>query len=244
MKKHTILATSLLTLGLGIGLSTSSQITSAKSSVKIVKTYHMKNALTRYSFNGNIYSSRYLKKVTHKGYNYPNTKWQVNYSVKVKKSNGKAAVYYNIKNGKVKGWIWKGYLSDKPQVKKAAQYKNAGRTINGVKLNANGVAILPTTKHAAATRKLPLSVPVSNKNVRGFAHLNDLRKALIKFHSAYNHASSSIQKDYKMYLDSYTESYEGFITNQYNTNSNATQGFVNKTLKNTRLATKDVLDGK
>nr|WP_252892847.1 hypothetical protein [Lentilactobacillus otakiensis] len=42
MKKHTILATSLLTLGLGIGLSTSSQITSAKSSVKIVKTYHMK----------------------------------------------------------------------------------------------------------------------------------------------------------------------------------------------------------
>lgn len=137
MNKHTILATALLTLGLGLELSTSTQITSAKSSVKIIKTHHMNNALSRYSFNGNIYSSSSLKKVTHKGYNYPKTKWTVNDSAKIKKADGKTAVYYNIKNAKVSGWIWRGYLSNKPQVKKAATYKKANKVINWKKPSQN-----------------------------------------------------------------------------------------------------------
>lgn len=240
MNKHTILATALLTLGLGIGLSTSTQITSAKSSVKIIKTHHMSNALTGYSFNGNIYSSRYLKKVTHKGYNYPKTKWSVNYSAKVKKSNGKAGVYYNIKNGKVKGWIWKGYLSDKPQVKKAAQYKNAGRTINGVKLNANGVAILPKAKKVRHNYKgsnalnpkkyLPLSIPVSNTNVYGYKKMDTYRKYLLRFKDA--NKNSNEKKEYQSYyLD-----YESIVSGNAPSLNVLTQNDVNNNITDLKYA--------
>lgn len=175
------------------GITTTCSV-SANSRVKVVKVNKIK-ARTMFSTGGNIYTSRYLKKVAHKGYNYPRTKWKVNLSVKVKKSNHKSAVYYYIanKNNGIKGWIWRGYLANKPDYKEAQANKKAANkttTKNGVKIR-NGVAVLPKTNKihhnykgsSAVNHKkfLSLNVPVSNTNVYGYKHLNTYRKDLLKF---------------------------------------------------------------
>jgi len=83
---------------------------------KQLKHHYFKHSYTKYSKKGLIYTTRSLKHWNHKGANYKKTAWTTNQSVTVKKSNGKTAVYYYIKNKKngIKGWIWRGYLASKP----------------------------------------------------------------------------------------------------------------------------------
>lgn len=61
---------------------------------------------------GTIYSSAHLTKVAHYAKNYSHTTFTRTNQAKVKKSNGKVAIYQYIKAGNTKGWIWHSYLKD------------------------------------------------------------------------------------------------------------------------------------
>jgi len=81
---------------------------------KQISHHYFKHTYIKYSQGGLIYTTRSLKHWSHKALNYRTTPWTTNQSVKVKKSNGKTAVYYYIRNKKngIKGWIWRGSLVD------------------------------------------------------------------------------------------------------------------------------------
>lgn len=104
-------------------LNASAKVRSSRQlSVKKIKktAYHV--------YHGYMYSSTKLTKKTHNAANFPRTTFYATKSAKIKKPNGKTAVYYYISNksGKVKGWIWHSEL------KKIVSYKQAKADIKFV----------------------------------------------------------------------------------------------------------------
>jgi len=102
---------------------------------KIISTKAIKKTAYHAKF-GYLYSSAKLTKKLHNATNYPNTTFYATKSTKVKRRNGKTAVYYYVKNkkGNVKGWIWHGNLS-KIDLKDLAQRKSdIKKTIAAIKL--------------------------------------------------------------------------------------------------------------
>lgn len=72
---------------------------------------------------GYLYKDATLKHKLHSVKNYSKVKFVVSKEAIVKKSNGKRAIYYRTKSGKVTGWIWHGYLA-KVSVKKSTTTQN------------------------------------------------------------------------------------------------------------------------
>lgn len=110
-----ILAMTLGTVS-GVGVSTiSSPKALAKTKLARVISYKRLNK-TPYNVNkGYLYTNPRLNKKAHKAANYLSWTFYATESAKVKKTNGKAAVYYYLKSGnsKIKGWICAGNLSKK-----------------------------------------------------------------------------------------------------------------------------------
>ncbi|GAX06360.1 hypothetical protein IWT25_01704 [Secundilactobacillus pentosiphilus] len=72
---------------------------------------------------GYLYKDATLKHKLHSVKNYSKVKFVVSKEAIMRKANGKKAVYYRVKSGKVTGWIWNGYLA-KVSVKKPTRTQN------------------------------------------------------------------------------------------------------------------------
>ena len=119
-------AVGVLSLSMGVAAMPSNtlNVLAKTKAAKVLSSKHIKK--TAYHINaGYLYSSAKLTKKRHNGKNYLKTTFYATKSAHVKKSNGKKAVYYYIKNskGSVKGWAWHGNLS-KVNVKALAQRKS------------------------------------------------------------------------------------------------------------------------
>ncbi|WP_260339778.1 CAP domain-containing protein [Levilactobacillus parabrevis] len=125
----------LVVLGLGVGFVTNStsspsdslSITAqAKKTVKVFATKKLAKKAVHVK-KGNIYASAKLTKVTHNAKNYKHTTFYRTKQVKVVKTTGKKAVYQYIQtsNGKVKGWIWHGFLKNGKAPKAKAGFDTA-----------------------------------------------------------------------------------------------------------------------
>lgn len=76
---------------------------------KVVKYYHHNYQNLKLK-KGYLYNSKTLTKKIHKAKTYRNHTFKSKTQVKLKKSNGKKALYYFVYSGKVKGYIWSGYI--------------------------------------------------------------------------------------------------------------------------------------
>lgn len=100
---------------------------SAASKTKVLKVSKLKKTSYLVS-SGYLYTSDKLTKKAHNARNYLHTTFYAYDAATVRKSNGKKAVYYYIKNksGSVKGWIWHGNLV------KPKSYKQQQSDINAM----------------------------------------------------------------------------------------------------------------
>jgi len=118
-------AITALTFSLGAVIVPNTTLSaSAKTkAAKVLKTKKMKKT-AYHAKGGYIYSSTKLTKKSFKAFKHLKTTFYATKSVTVKKSNGKTATYYYIKNskGSIKGYIWKGNLK-KINTKNMAQRK-------------------------------------------------------------------------------------------------------------------------
>ncbi|MFC6179753.1 hypothetical protein [Lactiplantibacillus daowaiensis] len=113
-KLFKLAAVGVLSLSMGVAAmpSNTMNVAAKTKSAKLISSKSMKK--TAYHINGGyVYSSAKLTKKNHNGKNYLRTTFYATKSATVKKTNGKKAVYYYIKNskGSVKGWAWRGNLS-------------------------------------------------------------------------------------------------------------------------------------
>ncbi len=129
----------LLSGGLFVGASVNTSATptitaQAKSkSTKVVKVSYKKLSQKAYHAKaGILYTTSKLTKVGHYAVHYKNTTFYTYDQGTVKRANGKKAIYYYVKssNGKVKGWIWHGYLTKgkAPAAKKTTSTKSTTTT--------------------------------------------------------------------------------------------------------------------
>lgn len=111
MRKKVILTAFAASL---IGFS--SLTTPVVHATKVLKYSNIKNNPYN-AISGYMYKHANLKNKVHNADNYPLTTFYTRKSVQVKRNNGNKAVYYYVinGNGKVKGWIWRGYLVRKVQ---------------------------------------------------------------------------------------------------------------------------------
>lgn len=122
-KKLTI---GLLAVGMGVAAVPASTLPvfAKTKAAQVISTTQLKKPA--YHANaGYLYSSTKLTKKSHNAMNYLKTTFYATKSAKVKRSNGKTATYYYVKNkkGSVKGWIWHGNLT-KINTKNLAQRKS------------------------------------------------------------------------------------------------------------------------
>jgi len=97
-------------------------------SAKVIKTTKLHK--TAYQTTGGyIYTSAKLTKKKYNAAKYLSTKFYATKSSKVKKRNGKSAIYYYVQssNKRIKGWIWKGNLQ------KVQQYGQAKKDVAAMK---------------------------------------------------------------------------------------------------------------
>ncbi|GEP23689.1 D-alanyl-D-alanine carboxypeptidase [Lentilactobacillus diolivorans] len=85
--------------------------TSFANSTYVSGTHQLTTASYR-AVSGYLYRSPKLITKLHNADNYPLTTFYASKSVNITRSNGNRAVYYYVKNGngKIHGWIWRGYL--------------------------------------------------------------------------------------------------------------------------------------
>lgn len=124
MQKFGKLTTAMLIGLFGVGgtVAVNGTTASAKTkAAKIVSYTNIKNTKV-HATKGTIYTSAKLSKVAHYAKNYKTYTFTRTNQAKVKKNNGKVAIYQYIKssNGKVKGWIWHNDLKDGPATKSSS----------------------------------------------------------------------------------------------------------------------------
>lgn len=116
-KSRVLLATTLLTTSVGLGILANNQPTTAQAKVraaKVLKTTAIKKQA--YNINGGyLYKNAKLTKKATSSRHLLKTTLYTYKSANVKKTNGKKAIYYYVKNksGSVKGWAWRGNLQKK-----------------------------------------------------------------------------------------------------------------------------------
>ncbi|AQW22298.1 hypothetical protein PL11_002280 [Lentilactobacillus curieae] len=93
-----------------IGLTTINSSAKSKGAT-VVSTRKIAKTPNRL-VSGYLYTTASLTKKAHNADNYPRTTFYTYRSATIRKANGNKAVYYYVKNGngRVKGWIWRGYL--------------------------------------------------------------------------------------------------------------------------------------
>jgi len=141
----------LLTGSFGIGMissvvpnmnSNSTDVAQAKTtSARVISSKKLaKHAV--HAAKGHIYSSTRLTKTTHYAKNYKHTTFYRTKQAKVVKANGKKSIYQYIKtsNGKVRGWIWHGYLKNGKAPKKSVTSDSAA--FNVAKANKNFLSLV------------------------------------------------------------------------------------------------------
>lgn len=111
-----IIIATLVATGFGaITLTAQATTANAKTRTLLVTKYYPSFKVKAWGnhnhIKGYMYTSRQLNKRAHKLSNYAHTTFKVSTKVKLLKSNHRVANYYYIKsaNGKIKGYIWKGY---------------------------------------------------------------------------------------------------------------------------------------
>ncbi|WP_125765337.1 hypothetical protein [Levilactobacillus mulengensis] len=161
-------AITALTFSLGAVIvpSTTLSASAKKKSAKVIRSKKMKK--TAYHANGGyIYSSAKLTKKSHKAFNYLKTTFYATKSVTVKKTNGKTATYYYIKNskGNVKGYIWKGNLkkvNTKALAQRRADIKHVLAAIRSMSTDDQGWALdsmkYVTTSNTYDDSQLPYAI--------------------------------------------------------------------------------------
>jgi len=161
-------AITALTFSLGAVIvpSTTLSASAKKKSAKVIRSKKMKK--TAYHANGGyIYSSAKLTKKSHKAFNYLKTTFYATKSVTVKKTNGKTATYYYIKNskGNVKGYIWKGNLkkvNTKALAQRKADIKHVLSAIRSMSTDDQGSALdsmkYVTTSNTYDDSQLPYAI--------------------------------------------------------------------------------------
>lgn len=166
-----------------------------------------------------VYNSEYLR-----SYSVTTSinKFDSKAQITVKLPNGKMAKYRyviggngtNLKYGLINGWLFSGYLTPKSSPKK----------VHHVKVDKTTHAIPKVLKKS-----------VSNTNVNGFKHVNDLRLALLKankqisVHSNYYNAKNSLYYA-KHDLNDYVALYNDIA---YHGAKHDTQSWIDGVLKST-----------
>ncbi|GAY74368.1 hypothetical protein [Lentilactobacillus kosonis] len=138
-----ILATGLLATGLGLVAQQSTAHASGYAWAK-TKNYnnvpmHAKTTGTAYMWNWN-----HTKKI-HNLKNYPRTTWYLSKSVKMVKGR-KAGIYYEITsgNGRVNGYIWRGYLTKGLNTNIGSNNNKGGNSTNSNNNNQRSIPDLNT----------------------------------------------------------------------------------------------------
>lgn len=122
-------AMALSFLGAGVvAADTFAQPITAQAKVRV--TGWTTNSMTSSSVHvskGYMYSSQSLTKKVHNAANYTHTTFKRTLQATIKKSDGSKVVYQYISSGKVKGWIWHGYVKNGNAPKAAAKSVNSYR---------------------------------------------------------------------------------------------------------------------
>ncbi|KRM44206.1 hypothetical protein FC51_GL001660 [Lentilactobacillus parabuchneri DSM 5707 = NBRC 107865] len=134
--KNKLFYSSLVGLTLGtIGFSTlkfnTQQVLAKTRFAKVISYKKLSNS--PYNVNGGyIYTNARLNKKSHDASHYLNKTFYALESAKVKKNNGKIAIYYYLKssNGKIKGWIWSGNVSKKVIIPSAPEFPTSSQNSN------------------------------------------------------------------------------------------------------------------
>ncbi|KRK89542.1 matrixin family metalloprotease [Lentilactobacillus sunkii] len=115
MKKSIIAVAMAVTLFSGATFPTVAQpvtVTAKTHSIKkakVVKYYHHHYQNLKLK-KGYLYQTKTLTRKIHKAKTYQNRTFKSRTQVKLKKANGKNALYYFVYSGKIKGYIWSGYI--------------------------------------------------------------------------------------------------------------------------------------
>lgn len=110
-------------LGLSLfGFSASGITTAQASRTSVVRYTNIRDAKVHVA-KGTMYTSAKLSKTAHYAKNYKYTTFTKTEQATVKK-NGKKAVYQYIKAGKIKGWIWHGYVKNGKASNGVLKYTN------------------------------------------------------------------------------------------------------------------------
>lgn len=155
--------------------------------------------------NIRVYDSEYLKSYT---LSKKTNVFYSNMQATVKATNGKFVKYRYVVSlsGWVSGWIYNGYLSPKTSPKK----------VHNVKVDKTTYAIPKVLKKS-----------VSNSNVNGFKHVNDLRLALLKLNKQINLHPNYYKKNPLYYANSDLNDYVALYTDiAYRGGKDDDQGYV------------------
>lgn len=171
-------------------ISPQTNVASAKVK-KIVWTHNLKH--TRYLISKGNFYNRTLSKGVWKAQNHATKDWTAMRSEKVKKSNGKYAIYYEMKSGNKTGWIWRGYV----QKSKKFVY-NSKTMIKRSTFNKDFDMITAARNNSNSVKGyLPISRIISTKatGIKAYQNLSDFDDSISKMIGIYDTSSSSENED-------------------------------------------------
>lgn len=142
-----LVALSLMSLTT-IGVINHAQSTPAQAKARQTRVLKYTNvkATKVHAKKGYLYRTANLTKKVHNVKNYRHTTFTTTKKALVKKTNGKTTTYRYITNGKVKGWIWYGYVKKGYAAKSVKSYAIImNRYVLGTELN-NSMASFTDSK--------------------------------------------------------------------------------------------------
>ncbi|MFC6261740.1 CAP domain-containing protein [Levilactobacillus fujinensis] len=156
----------VLVLALAIGGITSgvTPVAASQSTKAIVLKTTKVSATAYHATKGKIYHDTTLTKVAHNAKNYPRTTLYVTKHATIRKANHQRAIYYYIGKGKVKGWIWHGYLkAGKPAKKGTSVAKSAAKaTFDATKMSQNFLVIVNQERAKLGVAPLTMNDKLTN----------------------------------------------------------------------------------
>lgn len=177
-------------VGTGVlGTTATAKTVSSKvqtAQVKSVSTYKPTKYYTKFNLtSGNVYTSRYLKRYSHRLANYPNTTWYSTSQAVLKKTNGQTARYRYIynKNKTVKGWVWWKYLQNTPAPKVKTQYLLVmGHGAGDAGARGNGTTEATYLRHKMLPKLEKYAAKVHNVKITFYNPKHDIVKDTLTYH--------------------------------------------------------------
>lgn len=179
---HKIIIKVLLVIGITVSLLSIPQLLShhdhvAMAHAKSAKVLSHKKLKKRtvHATKGDLYTSWKLSKISHHMKNYEHTTLYRTKQATIRKTNGKKAIYQYVKsiNGKVKGWIWRGYL----KTGKAAKSKRTSININKDQLTKAFLKIVNKERkkrHAKSLKTEPRFMRLANQRAIDSRKISDI----------------------------------------------------------------------